>query len=456
MKKISPIILAGVGVGAAYLLTRQRAADAAPPPPSTQGMFSRETAGVSSSSYEMGNLSQVFLPAKYGYVQPSMSGVASPTPTAWRDRMVGMPNFYSSSHGGDFRVFAGQVQSNSFKHRRTARRLKVVGVHSGVYAIPSIQSMRNYYGLRVGYEKWDSTITQLFRWDVIPINEQIPMYKDVIREGLQYLVPDTELSSSQFNIRAAQGQVSTAYQNRYGRTYVERDAFYHSGEAYVRTDGARGSLNWQKITDQNPDVIYFVSESGMVALNRRTMRRVPRSDLRPRYADLPYGAVPHAVSPWFVSPIQPSGYQEMSGGPRNDRAWWWSASPDVIEAMEGSGWAVYGEISPAPTDNWPGGIQLDRKRRIYPPSSTFYGKGIRLKKWATNTGNTRYGCRNNSCYLTSLTSGLNLPGGRGYKSSIFGGPGKAPFDFHAPAVLQAFIDSKLAFYNESIKFSGDE
>ena len=397
MAKTNPILLAAIGVGGAYLLTRQGRAQAedAPPPPSSQGQFTLKTTGVESSGYQIGQKSQVILPARYGYVQPAFAAVSNPILGRDNKLMVGTPHMWASSHSGAFRLQAGRVNGNQRTFVTTTRlkRSYIIGINSGVYGIPSRQSLRMYYGRRVGYDNFDENLSQLFRWDVIPSGAQSSMYADVIRYGQQYLVPDTELSASQFERRSTTGQVSSSYQNRNGSTFVEREGFYHNGEAFIRTDGPAGSLNWGDISDENPDILYYVAESGMVAINRRNRQTVPVSTLRPRWKNLPYGAVPHGSTPWTNSVFQPE-VSDITGGVNSGRSFWWSTNQDLNSDYFGRKTVLY--------RNWPD-LEVGRdvqnvggaKARIYPNPSAFVGFGVGLYKFRTNTGNTSFGCRGN-------------------------------------------------------------
>ena len=465
----NPIVLAGIGLGAAYLLTRARSADAAPPP-STQGFRGKQTVGVEAGVWRLGHTCEVLLPAKYGYVQPPMPAFSRPLLGADNKYIMGMPAFFASSHSGDFRLNAGQIEITGgfrardvgvpyvkYRTRESSKRGFVIGVGSGKYAIPSVASLREYYGKFLGYSHWDSVISERFRWDVIPVGNQGQMYNDVI-SGEQFLVPDTELTSAQLQVRSAAGQLSAAYSVRNGTNISTREGFYFQGEAFVRTDGSRGSRNWKDITDEDPNIIYFVGESGLVALNKRTMRNAaPGGDwasLRPRWKGLPYGVVPMAKTPWDVSPFSITGeLPGISGGfKRRDRNWWWSTNQDLPSR--------YGGEAPPPPANWRSYRQPATKRRVYPPSSAFVGGGVYLYK--DKHANSAFGCRDNKCHLNSIinfnSSTIPLSGNTDVfaRSGVFGGQGQAPFDFHAPAVLDAFVNTKLTQYRNDVRFSGDE
>ena len=470
----NPLVLAAIGIGGAYLLSRKADGEDGPPaPPSTQGQFSRVSTGIPAAAYRPGAKSQMVVPAKYGYVQPYMNAVSNPG-IGDGHLMVGMPKMWVSSHGGAFKVQAGRVNGRAwYVTTERSRRLHVIAASSGRLGIPTVAAYKNYYGLRVGYANFDSDIAPLFRWDVVPSGVQSSMYNESLASGQRFLVPDTELSSDQLAARSAMGQVAASFSVRNGSNFVSKEGFYDQGVAFVRTDGAAGSLNWADITDENPDVVYFVSETGMVALNTRTMRRASAASLRPRWKNLRYGAVPVSPNPFLVNPLNPA-HSEMSGGWKN-RSFWWSETLDLPANL-------YGAKQPRPTLNWDnigpevstGRTAAGRKARVYPSPSAFAGRGVGLYKFK-GSGNTRYGCKDNRCWLQSITSGYDaIPTRRGeyvagadigfgrdrslnrVRPGFFGGPNMAPYDLHAPVVLDAFVNTKMGFYNSTIKFSGDE
>ncbi len=459
MAKLNPIVLAAIGVGGAYLLTRQGSADgdgAPPAPPSSQGLYTLKTIGVDSSGYQIGQKSQVILPARYGYVQPAFPAYSRPA-MGWDNKLVvGARAMFVSSHRGSFRLGAGKLDQVSRKFVTTTRnkRSYILNVSSGSYAIPSRASLRQYYGLRVGYANFDENLSRLFRWDVIPVESQVAMYADVISSGQQFLVPDTELSAGQFEVRSTTGQVSASFQSRNGSTFVEREGFYHNGEAFIRTDGPAGSLNWGDISDANPFIIYFVSESGMVAINKRTRQTVPKSELRPRWKNLEYGAVPHARCPWTNSVFQAPSSNITGGSSATGRSFWWAWGQDLNTEYFGNKTTLQRNWRNAP------------RFVSYPAPSAFVGYGVRLYKDKAS-GIANFGCRNKQCWLSSIVGGassgqVGTSGRQGSgrildrrnTSGIFMDDG-APFDFHAPAVLAAFLNTKIGFYREDISIIGE-
>lgn len=516
-EKINPILIAGGAAAALFLISRAGRADddgglasGEPDPPSTQDAEAQGPLGVgsrvqTSSTGDFADwlgspivrarqrpalalegaegyapsegyagapaMAQVYDVANFGMVCGGMAG----TGVSIRGNVtVSMPATWAAGSSTPFGEFSGLRTANGALRVRQDRRGRLhtlnAGRNSGVF--PSSFSVNRYYDARnmtspqvppgirgfhmggVGGDPGQGKPPQAVGWSLIPAGYQLPWSAQFTANE----IPDTELGPDAFNARISSGQISPLYADWAESNVVRREGFYHEGEFFVRTDGPYGSKNWNPISDAHSYMKYFVSENGFVALDTRTMTNAFNNDtfrnanpaefwqnLSPRWKGLPYGAVPYSHDPWQIAPFSSVASRDISGGWSSNRQWYWSPNHPISEYA----------LQPGPNmSQWSrrnGNVDASPVRNSYPNNSAFRGGGFSLRK--TTSGGGSYGCRRSRCQLTVVESGSGSLLAPGY--GVVQGPGRAPFDFAAPTVLEAFVRTKMQFYRADIRFSGD-